>query len=55
VRPPPPSFQPLPDHVPDAPSALLSAFAGGGSLLAAIVLSEALAPPIALRRDGPRF
>jgi hypothetical protein len=42
-----PEFAPEPPH----PSiALLAAFSGGTSLLAGIVLSEALAPPIALRR-----
>ncbi len=32
------------------PAALLAAFAGGPALLGAIVLSEALAPPLALRQ-----
>jgi hypothetical protein len=37
----------------DATSFLLRAFAGGQPLLAGIVLSEALAPPVALRSTPP--
>ncbi|MBC5799726.1 MAG: hypothetical protein GIX03_03930 [Candidatus Eremiobacteraeota bacterium] len=37
-----------PPPAPDPPT-LLTAFAGGAGLLAAFVLSEALAPPLALR------
>ncbi len=43
----------IPEQAPDArhPNAgtLLEAFAGGAPLLAAFVLAEALAPPVALR------
>lgn len=34
-------------------NALLAAFVGGSSLLGALVLSEALAPPVALRNEPP--
>jgi len=37
-----------------APSALLAAFAGGNALLGALVLAEALAPPLALRDESPQ-
>jgi hypothetical protein len=56
-RPPraPMQFQPIPDPASPVPSGLLSAFGSSEGLLAGIVLSEALSPPIALRRDEPRF
>jgi hypothetical protein len=38
---------------PAALNALLAAFAGGGALLGAIVLAEALGPPVALRPHEP--
>ena len=34
-------------------NSLLRAFAGGNALLSALVLSEALAPPVALRNEPP--
>ncbi len=38
---------------PAGSNALLAAFAGGRPLLAALVLAEALAPPVALRNEPP--
>jgi len=40
------------DPAAPAPSALLAAFSGSSGLLAGIILSEALAPPLALRPHG---
>ncbi|GAC1309548.1 MAG: hypothetical protein NVSMB19_23350 [Vulcanimicrobiaceae bacterium] len=42
-----------PPTPPPAASPLLAAFAGGSTLLGALVLAEALAPPVALREGPP--